>query len=395
MTQTMSADDVVQTLLTNQYGIVWDDDAPQVWHDLSSQPPRRVGAEVVVTASADVDRVLHEPGVFSSGPEGSFLGSESGLIPLQIDPPEHARYRRILDPMFSPKRVAPLEPGLRALMHECIDAFAGRGRCDFGREVAVPYPVGTFLDLLGLPQSGLPEFVRLKDDIIRGGVGGTLEQSMAVRRHAGAEISALFQEALTEREGAPRDDLLTALVERERAGDLSRENSINICHQLLIAGLDTVTGTLECAFGLLARRPDLQPALADPAAVPFAVEELLRWAATSPSQTRRAVQDADVGGVHIPAGTHVSVVQGTWNFDPDKFPDPLTVDLARPANRHATFGLGRHRCLGSNLARLELRIALEVWHQRIPAYRLAEGYEPVYSPVLRGIPDLQLEFDPR
>jgi cytochrome P450 len=395
MTQTATADDVVQTLLTDQYGIVWDDDAPRVWRDLSSQRPRLAGSEVVVTASADVDRVLHEPEVFSSGPEGSFLGSESGLIPLQIDPPEHARYRRILDPMFSPKRVAPLEPGLRALMHECIDAFADRGRCDFGAEVATPYPVGTFLDLLGLPRSGTAEFIRLKEDIIRGAVGGTLEESMECRRRAGQEISALFTEALSERERAPREDLLTALVERERTGDLSRENSINICHQLLIAGLDTVTGTLECAFGILARRPDLQPALADPAAVPQAVEELLRWAATSPSQTRRAVQDVELGGVHIPAGTHVTVVQGTWNFDPEKFPDPLAVDLARPANRHATFGLGRHRCLGSNLARLEMRIAIEVWHQRIPAYRLAEGHEPHYAPVLRGIPDLRLEFDPR
>ncbi|WP_029429582.1 cytochrome P450 [Blastococcus sp. URHD0036] len=392
---TTTADDVVQTLLSNQYGIVWDDDAPRIWRDLSSQPPRRVDSEVVVTASADVDHVLHEPGVFSSGPEGSFLGSDSGLIPLQIDPPEHARYRRILDPMFSPKRVAPLEAGLRALMHQCIDAFADRGWCDFGAEVATPYPVGTFLTLLGLPLSGTAEFVRLKEDIIRGGVGGTLEESMAVRRRAGAEISELFQGELTERKTAPREDLLSALVERERAGDLSRENSINICHQLLIAGLDTVTGTLECAFGILARRPDLQPALADPAAVPFAVEELLRWAATSPSQTRRAVQDSVVGGVEIPAGTHVSVVQGTWNFDPEKFTDPLTVDLARPANRHATFGLGRHRCLGSNLARLEMRIAVEVWHQRIPAYRLAEGYELCYAPVLRGIPDLRLEFEPR
>jgi cytochrome P450 len=389
-----SADDLVRTLLTDQYGIVWDDGAPELWRDLSSQPPRVEGSEALVTASADVDRVLHEPLVFSSGPEGSFLGSESGLIPLQIDPPEHARYRRILDPMFSPKRVAPLEAGLRALMHECIDAFADRGWCDFGREVATPYPIGTFLSLMGLPLSGIDEFIRLKEGIIRA-VAATPEESMEIRRRTGEEISALFQAELSQRETAPCDDLLTALVGHERAGELSRENSINICHQLLIAGLDTVTGTLECAFGLLARRPDLQPALADPGAAPFAVEELLRWAATSPMQTRRAVQDAVVDGVEIPAGTHVSVVQGTWNFDPEKFPDPLTVDLARPANRHATFGLGRHRCLGSNLARLEMRIAIEVWHQRIPAYRLPEGFRVGYTPALRGIPDLRLEFEPR
>ena len=287
-----------------------------------------------------------------------------------------------------------MEEGLRALMHSCIDSFYDSGTCDFGPAVSIPYPMGTFLDLLGLPQSGLPEFLRLKDAIIRGG-GTTPEEAHEIRRRAGEEISVLCHAALSERETAPRDDLLTALVERERAGDLSRENSINICHQLLIAGLDTVTGTLECAFGLLARRPDLQQVLTDPAAVPFAVEELLRLAITSPQQSRRAVQDAEVGGVTIPAGTHVSVVQGSWNFDPEKFPDPLTVDLARPANRHATFGLGRHRCLGSNLARLELRIAIEVWHQRIPAYRLPEGFELEYSPVLRGIPGLRLEFDPR
>lgn len=394
MTAITSADELVHTLLTNQYGIVWDDDAPRLWRDLSAQPPRVRGTEAVVTASPDVDRVLHEPLVFSSGPEGSFLGSDSGLIPLQIDPPEHARYRRILDPMFSPKRVAPLEPGLRALMGECIDAFADRGWCDFGREVATPYPIGTFLNLLGLPVSEIDEFIRLKEGIIRA-AAPTPEESVEIRRRTGEEISALFQAELSERETAPRDDLLTALVGHERSGDLRRENSINICHQLLIAGLDTVTGTLECAFGLLARRPDLQPALADPAAVPYAVEELLRWAATSPMQTRRAVRDAVVDGVEIPAGTHLSVVQGTWNFDPEKFPDPLTVDLARPTNRHATFGLGRHRCLGSNLARLEMRIAVEVWHQRIPAYRLAEGYEPAYTPALRGLPDLRLEFDPR
>jgi cytochrome P450 len=394
MSQGTTSEAVVQTLLTNQYGIVWDDDAPRVWSELASQPPRLSGSEAVVTASADVNYVLHEPGIFSSGPEGSFLGSDTGLIPLQIDPPEHVRYRRILDPMFSPKRVAPLEDGLRALMHERIDSFADRGRCDFGREVATPYPVGTFLTLLGLPLSGIEEFIRLKEGIIRP-LASTPEESMEIRRRTGEEIGALFEAALSERESAPREDLLSAFVARERAGELSREDSINICHQLLIAGLDTVTGTLECAFGILARRPDLQQVLADPAAIPFAVEELLRWAATSPSQTRRAVQGSVVGGVSIPAGTHVSVVQGTWNFDPEKFPDPLTVDLARAANRHATFGLGRHRCLGSNLARLEVRVAVEVWHERIAGYRLADGSQLHYSPVLRGIPDLALAFELR
>jgi cytochrome P450 len=391
MAHSASAQRVLDSILHDQYGIVWDADSPEVWRELCTAAPRTEDGEAVITSSAGVDFALHEPGIFSSGPEGSFLGSDTGLIPLQIDPPEHARYRKVLDPVFSPKRVGVLEAGLRELMNTCIDAFIDRGWCDFGPEVATPFPIGTFLNLLGLPQSGVSEFIRLKEGIIRP-QADSVEASLEIRRRTGEEISALFQAALTERETAPQDDLLTYFVECERAGEFPRADSINICHQLLIAGLDTVSGTMECAFGVLAERPDLQKVLTDPATIKDGVEELLRWIVTSPMQTRRAIQDVVVDGVAIPAGTHVSVMQATWNFDPDRFPDPLTIDLSRGSNRHATFGIGTHRCLGSHLARLELRVALEVWHQRIPSYRLPDGYSIRYSPSLRGIPDLRIDF---
>jgi cytochrome P450 len=154
-----------------------------------------------------------------------------------------------------------------------------------------------------------------------------------------------------------------------------------------------VTGTLEVAFGLLARRPDLQEQLvADPSVIPTAVEELLRWVVTSPTQFRVATADTSLEGCPIHKGDPVAVMLATENFDPDQFPDPTTVDLHRQPNSHASFSEGVHRCLGSHLARLELRVALREWHRRIPHYRLAEGFEIEYTPALRGIPHLALAF---
>ena len=182
-------------------------------------------------------------------------------------------------------------------------------------------------------------------------------------------------------------------MQLETAGRLSRPESLNICHLLLLAGLDTVTGTLEVAFALLARRPDLQAELAgDPGLVPSAVEELLRWVVTSPTQLRVATRDTSWEGCPIHRGDRVAVVLATENFDEERFPDPTTVDLRRQPNSHVAFSEGVHRCLGSHLARLELRVALRQWHRRIPEYRIADGFEIEYTPALRGVPHLQLAF---
>jgi cytochrome P450 len=297
----------------------------------------------------------------------------------------------MLDRLFSPKRMAALEESIADLANSCIDRFAVRGACDFSVEFANPFPAGTFLRLLGLPIEGLDEFLRMKDDVIRPG-GADEDAANQSRQRAGAEISTMFQMALAEREAESRDDLLTHLVGLERQGDLTRAESINICYLLLLAGLDTVSGTLECAFALLARRPDLQRVMADPESIGPAVEELLRWIVTSPAQARVVTDDVTVEGVHIPKGTKVTALQATINFDPARFTDPLTLDVERSPNRHATFGVGVHRCLGSHLARIELAVALREWHRRIPSYQLPDGYNVTYTPALRGVENLQLQF---
>jgi cytochrome P450 len=387
-----AAGSISQAILANSVGVTWGADAQPIWAELAVTPSCIVGSDVLLSSTAAVDLAMHQPNVFSSGPEGNFMGSETGLIPLQIDPPEHARYRRMLDPLFSPRRVAALEAGLRQLVNACIDSFIDRNGCDFSSEFAVPFPVGTFLKLLGLPDAKLPEFIRLKEDVIRPATDDP-QEAMDIRIRAHGEISALFMDALTEREVALRDDLLSALVERERSGDLSREESINIAHLLLLAGLDTVTGTLECAFALLAERPDLRDVLAESGTTDQAVEELLRWIVTSPAQARYATQDISIDGLDVKKGMNVRIVQAVLNFDEARFPNPLQIDLRRGASNHSSFGVGVHRCLGSHLARMEMRIALSEWHRRIPHYRLADDCQIEYTAGLRGVTGLKLAFD--
>jgi len=373
---------------------VWGEDAPLQWERMASLPPVRTDREVTFTNSAAVDEILHRPEVFSSGPEAGYLGSEVALIPLQIDPPEHVRYRRMLDPLFAPKRMNALEHDIAALAVRCMDEFIERGSCDFSDEFSIPYPAGTFLRLLGLPMDGLAEFVQLKEDIIRP-AGGDSPEGVATRERAGKQIASLFIAALTDRRKHRREDILSHFAQLEASGDLTRDESIGICHLLLIAGLDTVTGTLECAFALLARRPDLRRSLAGRLdVIPSAVVELLRWIVTSPVQTRIAVQDVEVQGFEVKKGEIVRAAQATMNFDPARIPDPLNVDFGREENRHATFGIGIHRCLGSHLARLELRIAMSEWHARIPEYELGDDFVVKYTPALRGVSHLALQFPP-
>lgn len=371
---------------------VWGDDAPDYWVRLSKEPPVRNNGVVWVTSSAGVYEAMHHPELFSSGPDASFFGSDEGLIPLQIDPPQHVRYRRLLDPLFAPRKMARLEADLTVFANRCIDEFAARGSCDFSEEFSVPFPVGTFLRLLGLPYENLSELLRLKDEQIRP-AANTPDEFESARMKSRAEIVELFNEALHARVKSPQEDILTYFVELEHSGRLTRAEILNICHLLLLAGLDTVTGTLEVAFALLARRPDLQEQVAaDPGIIPSAVEELLRWVVTSPTQFRVATADTSLEGCPIHKGEPVAVLLATENFDSDRFRDPTTVDLRREPNGHTSFSEGVHRCLGSHLARVELRVALAEWHRRIPRYRLADGFEIEYTPALRGIPHLALDF---
>jgi cytochrome P450 len=372
-------------------------EAPQPMYKAlrDSTPVFRSPQSVVLSRLADIDMALKRTDVFSSNMDAVDLGNLRPLIPLQIDPPEHAKYRRILDPLFTPREMARREPGVTALVNEMIDGFADRGECDFHAEFAVPLPCTVFLQLLGLPLEDLDKFLVWKDAVIRPEGGGlSPEEHRKAAAPAAQQIYAYFERAIDDHVANPREDVLSALIAAEVEGrPLSREELLDICFLFLIAGLDTVTDSLDCFFVYLARHPAQRRLLAEqPDILPSAVEELLRWETPVPGVARVAIQDVEVGGCPISKGERVSPLLGAANTDPAEFADPDVVDFARNPNRHRAFGGGPHRCLGSHLARLELRVALREFHRRIPDYEIPPGVQLTYTSALRSVETLPLTF---
>ena len=361
---------------------------------------RMEGAGVVVSHRADIDDVLRRTDVFSSNMDAVDLKNPRPMIPLQIDPPDHKKYRKILDPLFAPKQVAPLEPAVAKLVNDLIDGFIDRGRCDFAKEFSVPFPSQVFLTLLGLPLEDLPLFLKMKDGIIRPDhVVGKPRMHQEVQEYQQGIADSVydyFERVLDEREAERRDDLLSRFLDTEVDGDrLTREEILDICFLFLIAGLDTVSASLDCFFGHLAEKPDERRRIVeDPSLIPRAVEELLRWETPVSGVARVAVADTEVGGCPVHAGEPVFVVLGSANTDEDEFSDAYEVRLDRDPNRHLTFGGGIHRCLGSNLARLELRVAMREWHARIPDYHVEPGHELIYTPAIRSLDTFPMVFGP-
>lgn len=362
-----------------------------------TSPVFRSPQAVVLSRLADIEMALKHTELFSSNMDAVDLGNVRPLIPLQIDPPEHAKYRRILDPLFTPREMARREPGVTELVNEMIDSFADRGECDFHTEFAVPLPCTVFLQLLGLPLDDLDRFLVWKDGVIRPAGDSGLARRHESSAGVAQQIYEYFERAIDDHIASPRDDVLSAMITanfKDDAGQpLSRDELLDICFLFLIAGLDTVTDSLDCFFVYLARHPDHRHQLVEqPDVLPSAVEELLRWETPVPGVARVAMQDVEVGGCPISKGERVSPLLGAANTDPAEFPDPELVDFTRNPNRHRAFGGGPHRCLGSHLARMELRVALREFHRRIPDYEIRPGTELAYTAALRSVESLPLVF---
>ncbi len=346
----------------------------------------------VVASRAAVDEVLRDPATFTSR-DIVQLGNVRPLIPLSVDPPEHKKYRRILDPLFAPKKMDEIEDDVASRVNHFIDAFVDRGSCQFTEELAVPFPSAVFLGLMGLPWEELDTLLRLKDGIMRPGGGGLgPEEEIRIRAETGTEIYAYFDAILDERQRHPEEDILTGFLGAEVDGDkLTREEILDICFLFLIAGLDTVTDSLTCFFAYLGRHPEhRQQIVADPSVIPKAVEEMLRWETPVAGTARLATSDSVVTGCPVAAGSLVFVCIGAANVDPAEFEGSSDVRFDREVNRHLAFGGGVHRCLGSHLARRELRVALREWHRRIPEYQVRPGLELEYPPGLRMVQNLEL-----
>jgi len=349
---------------------------------------------VVVCRRPEIEEAFRHPELFSSNMSAVDLQNVRPLIPLQIDPPEHKKYRRILDPLFAPKQMALLAEPVARIANDLIDRFAGEREIDFAAQFSVPLPSQVFLTLLGLPHDELPTFLKMKDGIIRpdhviGAAPGSAA-AVAYQKSIAESLYEYFDGVLDEREatgGDERDDLLTTFLHTEVDGhQLTREEILDICFLFLIAGLDTVTASLDCFFAYLAQHREQRRRLVDdPSLIPSAVEELLRWETPVMGVVRVAMADTELGGCPIRAGQQVSVLLGSANTDDDEFGDGDEVRLDRDVNRHLAFGGGVHRCLGSHLARQELRVALREWHRRIPEYAVSPGHTLAYTTGIRSI----------
>ena len=313
------------------------------------------------------------PEVFSSE-DVVKVGNEVPLIPLSVDPPDHAKYRRLLDPQFSPKKMAELEPEMRKLVNEVIDGFIDRGECDFHEDFATPLPVDVLHRVDGSAaerSAALPAVARRHDPPRR---RRRWKKRRRSARRIGHEITAYFERALAEQRDGPDDGrLLSMLVHAEIEGrPLTHAELLGTCHLLMLGGLDTVTATLDCMITYLApsprppagdrRRSRAHPGRGRGAAPPPDTGD--DGAAQDRSRTSRSTACMCKAG---DSGDAAASARPTSTRPSSRTPTDVRFD--RDRNRHVAFGGGPHRCLGSHLARLELRVALEEFHRRIPEYR--------------------------
>ncbi|MCU1368688.1 MAG: hypothetical protein JWN39_4327 [Ilumatobacteraceae bacterium] len=332
---------------------------------------------------ADINTLNRSHDVLGNGGRGPSMGGTRPLIPLDLDGPQHTKYRKLLDPLFAPRRVALLEDQIRERSRTLIDTFIDIGEVDIFGAYCEPLPSSIFLGIMGLPLEQLDFFLSFKNGILKHDHSKGIDQIMADITSASKQCYAYFEHAIDERSAREHagDDLLGWLVTASVDGvSLTREEQLDIVYLLMIAGLDTVASSMACLITWLARHPErCQEVKEQPTLWPAVVEELMRF--TSPVSTgyRYPQVAMEVGGEKLEALQQVVVSWAAANLDPDTFADPLTVDFHRESNPHIVFASGFHRCLGSHLARLEIRIALEELVARLPELRIRDDHDVQFT----------------
>jgi cytochrome P450 len=357
----------------------------------------RVNGVVTLYRHDDIIKINRHPAILGNGGQGGSFGNDNPLIPLEIDGEDHKKWRRLLDPIFGPKQMAPLEAQIRQLAGELIDQFVTRGEAELSEEFCVPLPSLTFLRLVGAPVEDLDFFLDFKKGVIHP-EGDTVEELDANMAIAGAKLLEYFVGFLAMRraETEQKDDVIAVLLRSEVDDEpISEMDLLNILFLLMFAGLDTVTASMSCVFAWLGQHPGERDRLiADRSLIPAALEEIMRYESPVPSGQRFAVEDIDLGdGLVIKAGEPIHAIWAAANVDPTHYDDPLRVDFDRGRTSHIVFASGTHRCLGSHLARMELRIALDELLTRIPDYTVPTVDELVYDNIsVRAVTRLPITF---
>jgi cytochrome P450 len=323
-----------------------------------------------LTRREDVLAALRNPNVFSSRLALQPPGYPLPVLPLAFDPPEHTRYRKILQPYFSPQGLSKSRPVLQRHAAEMIAALAGRGECEVMADFARLYPFQVFLDLYGLPVEHRDYLIGLKDAVVADKT--YLSEDDMEKGH---ELLAYLSDAIEQRRQNPGSDMLSRVM--TGGGDFTDLELLGMSHLLILAGLDTVTAAIGFSLFELARRPQLRAALRDnPRQTRVFIEEIVRLEPSAPVAPRVTTEYVNVGGMTLPPGTHVRLCMAAVNRDGSDTwsTDELVMD--GKVHRHWGFGGGPHRCLGSHLARIELTIIVAEWLKEIPDFELPEGYTP-------------------
>jgi cytochrome P450 len=328
----------------------------------------------VLTEPDSIREAFQRPDLFSSSAEvASEPNPKYTFIPTNIDPPEHVKYRHILNPRFSPGAVGRLAGSTEQHCRDIIGRFRSRGSCDFITEFASVFPTMVFMSSLGLPVEDTPIFVSHVADVFANLRDPASSDKLVAALEA---IRSYFRVALNDRRQHPRpveSDFLSHLLISEKDGEpLSEDEILNICQVLVMAGLETTAGQLGFMFHYLAGHPEArQRIVKEPAVVDRAVEEFLRaHAIVLPG--RKVTEDMEFHGCPMQKGDMVMLPIPSANRAPSIMEHPTEIDFDREQTRHIAFGLGPHRCLGLHLARRELATALTVWHELIPEYALAD-----------------------
>ena len=367
----------------------YNQNAPQIWDQLRGTCPvahtDRYGGAWLPVSHADVSAVARDTDHFSS--EGAVLANKpprdqwistapiGGAPPITSDPPFHADARRLLLPAFSPQVVAEWEPEIRRLCNELIDNMGDGDTVDAAVQYAQNIPVYVIARMLGLP---------LEDsDYFRETVHMVLEEigaEFGERQGAFEKLDAYLTMHVQDHIDNPKDDLIGFLLNAKIYDQpLSPQHVVGTIILLMVAGIDTTWSSIGSSIWHLAQHPsDLHRMVNEPELLPTAIEELLRMYAPV-TMARIVSQDAEIGGCPVKAGDSVLLPFPAANRDPEVFPDADKVIIDREENRHVAFGLGIHRCLGSNLARLELRVAVQVFIQRFPKFELADPSTVTWS----------------
>lgn len=358
---------------------VWAADPYPIWSQLRETCPvahtDRYGGVWLPTRFEDIKSIAYDTERFTSR---SVIVSEfrppaalapAGIAPpISSDPPFHTEARRMILSIFSPQRIADLEPSTKAYCQELIDEIGGRTEVDAAVEYAQHIPVRVIANMLGLPEADA--------DVFRGFVNHVLEGVALPMEKRAEGLIALFgylQGHIEEHMSNPRDDVISLLLDSEMEGQKLDPFQVGrTIALLLIAGIDTTWSAIGASLWHLAKTPsDRERLVAEPELLPVAMEELLR--AYAPVTMARLVrEDMEWNGCPMKAEEFVLLPFPAANRDPDVFDRPDEVIIDREENRHAAFGLGIHRCAGSHLARMELRVALEVWLANFPSFELAD-----------------------